>query len=108
MATGVDFNNAIPVLSGGSVEATLSPTLGKIYFSLDVVQGTMYTVDVLSSSDTYGHLYNSSQVEIDKDDDDGEGYNPLIKFVAANRNYLFHGSSLRFYFLIYSYNCPTG
>jgi len=89
MATGVDFNNAIPVLSGGSVEATLSPTLGKIYFSLDVVQGTMYTVDVLSSSDTYGHLYNSSQVEIDKDDDDGEGYNPLIKFVAAETGTIF-------------------
>ncbi len=77
---GNSFNTAYNLGSGSHVEKSgqIDPETDVDYFKFSVSGTANVTIQTTGDGDTYGYLYNSSQAEIAKNDDSGEGSNFLI------------------------------
>ena len=71
--------------SGSGGRSTTSS--GNPHYSLDISSGATVTINLMSATDTYLYLLNSSGSVITSDDDGGDGYNSRIAYSLSAGTY---------------------
>ncbi|PKK81145.1 MAG: hypothetical protein CVT47_03955, partial [Thermoplasmata archaeon HGW-Thermoplasmata-2] len=72
-----------------SQSRSIYPVNDNDYIRFYAYAGYTYAFYTTGSTDTYGHLYNNLQVELDSDDDSGEGTNFRIDYNILTSGYYF-------------------
>ncbi len=75
---GNSFSNATTINVNTNISGTIGVSGERDYFRFTAPTSGSYTIETTGSTDTFGHLYNSSQTQIATDDDSGEGNNFTI------------------------------
>lgn len=97
-----------------SQSRSIDPAGDNDYIRFYAYSGNKYIFYTESSIDTYGHLYDSSQSQLDYDDDDGTDYNFRIEYTITSSGYYFlrvrgYSSSTQGpYALYYKYEISPG